>query len=264
MVKRRNGAARLAGQDFPLDESGRQDSAVARAVKALVRLSMDAPDGAYLGSEPQLLEQLEVSRPTLRQAAKIVQNDQLVEIRRGLNGGFYARRPEARHIVQGPAFYLRLNGATLAQAGAAMCVIMSNASAAAALNPDPALRTALRALADDLEALPDSAYTPSYIMGFERRLMKLIASMGRNPFFELFIAMMHEFGVLERDLRFYQHASDRKPVWRRLQLEHCQAVLEGDSEHAALLVHRRSALVDKWIREDSAVDGKNQVPAAVF
>ena len=125
MVKTRHVARHLSGESFPLIETGKRDSAVARVVRALVRLSMDGEDGSYLGSELELLARFRVSRPTLRQAAKMLQNDQMIEVRRGLNGGFYACRPEARHVVQGPAFYLRLNGAMLGEAGVAMDIIMS-------------------------------------------------------------------------------------------------------------------------------------------
>ena len=264
MVKKRVSAARLPGESFPLTETGKRDSAVARVVRALVRLSMDAEDGAYLGSELGLLAKLQVSRPTLRQAAKILQNDQMIEVRRGLNGGFYACRPEARHVVQGPAFYLRLKGATLSEAGVAMNVIMSSNAAAAALNPDATLRAALRGLAEELAGMDDAAYTTSYLLGFEQRLIKLVARMGQNPFLELFVTIVNEFGLLERDLRFYENISARKMLWRDLQLEYCRAILEGDPEHATLLVHRRSTLVDKWIHEDSPADSKTAAAAAAL
>jgi DNA-binding FadR family transcriptional regulator len=255
MVKKMHGSKPFPTDELPLHEVGRRGSAVAVASRALVRMSMDAADGDYLGSEASLLAKLGVSRPTLRQAAKIVESDQLLEVRPGLNGGFYARRPEARHVVQAPAFYLRINGATLHEAGVATDVIMSSVAAAAALSDDQMLRDELKNITEELEATDDETYTTRYMIDLEQRLLKLIARMGRNPFFELFVQITHEFGLLERDLRFYERAPERKLAWRRLQENYCHAVLDGDPEQAALLVHRRNALVNSWIREDSNAPG---------
>lgn len=49
-----------------------------------------AADGAAPRSEDELLERYGVSRPTLRQAARILEHEQLIDVRRGVNGGFLA------------------------------------------------------------------------------------------------------------------------------------------------------------------------------
>ena len=84
---------------------------VAKTARRLAELSLASDAGAYLGAEADLLQQLEISRPTLRQAAKIVESDRLISVRRGVKGGFYAERPNAQDAIKALARYLRMNGA---------------------------------------------------------------------------------------------------------------------------------------------------------
>src|SRR5690606_27480059 len=54
-----------------------------------------------------------ISRHTLRQAAAIAQHDGLLDIRRGVNGGYVGRRPDTGSVVDAVALYLELNHGTL-------------------------------------------------------------------------------------------------------------------------------------------------------
>ena len=56
-------------------------SLVERTARQLIEMSMAAAAGDYLGSEPDLLAAFEVSRPTLRQAAKLVAADRMIQVR---------------------------------------------------------------------------------------------------------------------------------------------------------------------------------------
>ncbi len=85
----------------------------------------------YLGAEDELLAKLSVSRPTLRQAAKIVESDRLISVRRGIKGGFYATRPNAADAIKALARYLRLNGATIADVFAVTKLVAEEAGALA-------------------------------------------------------------------------------------------------------------------------------------
>ena len=60
---------------------------VDRTASALADLSLAGESGRFLGSEDELLLRFGVSRPTLRQAAKMVANDRLITVRRGTGGG---------------------------------------------------------------------------------------------------------------------------------------------------------------------------------
>jgi len=235
-------------------KSPRKQSRVEKTVRKLIRLAMDAEDGAYLGSEIELLEKLEVSRPTLRQAAKIVASDQLLEIRRGVNGGFFSRRPDARHVVQGPAFFLRLAGASLDHALVANSVIASTIAAEAAKSRDQKLISQMQDLLERLQAVSDSEFDHRALFAAELDLVSLAAKMADNPVLQLYQQIGYEFGQLERNLVFFIDHPRRCAEWKSLQSQYCQALLHGDSEMAQLISARRSRAIEKWLKTDSPAE----------
>jgi DNA-binding FadR family transcriptional regulator len=70
-------------------------------------------DGQRLGSGPELVERFGVSRPTLREAFRILEAESLITIERGVYGGVIARRPDEGHTVRAMATVLQSRGATL-------------------------------------------------------------------------------------------------------------------------------------------------------
>ena len=69
-------------------------SVVDRAAEALRVLSLENPDGTFLGSEHEMIAQLDVSRATLRQAASRVAQENFVAVRRGES--FFIPRGDTR------------------------------------------------------------------------------------------------------------------------------------------------------------------------
>src|ERR1700751_390118 len=59
----------------------------------LRELALAIPDGDFLGSEEVLVDKLGVSRATVRQTARLLEREGLLRVRRGLNGGYFATRP---------------------------------------------------------------------------------------------------------------------------------------------------------------------------
>ena len=217
-------------------------SLVTRTARGLADLSLAARAGDPLGSEDELLARLGVSRPTLRQAAKMVESDRLIAIRRGAKGGFYATRPDAADVIRAPARYLRLNGATIADVHAVTTLIAEATAAAAARSRDPALRDRLAAFREKI----DGNDTVGDIIRSETELARLLADMSGNPAARLFLEISHTFGRNEHQLRFYQSAEDRRRA-RVLQQGVCDAVLAGDADIARLMMQRRSALIGGWL-----------------
>ena len=217
-------------------------SLVMRTAGALASLSRNAVAGAYLGAEDELLQTLRVSRPTLRQAAKIVESDRMIVVRRGSRGGIYATRPEAADVIRAPANYLRMKGATVADVHAVTRLIAEEMGAAAAACPDPALYAELTAF----RAAIDANDTPSSLIDAETRLARLLAKMSGNPATMLFIEIGYTFGRGVHDMHFYATPDDRSRA-RDLQRGLCDAVLAQDAEIARLMMRRRSAMITEWL-----------------
>jgi len=80
-------------------------------------------DGQRLGSEQDMLERFGVSRPTLREAIRILETESMIEIVRGAHGGVVARRPDEGHTLRAMAVVLESRGVTLSDVYEARTVI---------------------------------------------------------------------------------------------------------------------------------------------
>lgn len=237
------------------DEPARRDdqTMVQRTVRRLIELSLAAPEGGYLGSESELIQALQVSRPTLRQAAKVAENDRLLSVRRGVSGGFYAARPDARSVIKGPALWLHLQSATLSQMNRASTLIFPETAAEAARCKDEALIEELRVFRKQIDERELASETQRETVLAEVYLSRLLARMTGDPVLLLFTDISYSFGLLERDFQFYRASVERREVWLQTQRGYCDAVLAGDADVARLMAQRRGKLIQAWIDEDSGL-----------
>jgi GntR family transcriptional repressor for pyruvate dehydrogenase complex len=223
-------------------QAGQAETLVVRTARELAELSLAHEDGAFIGSEDELLLRLRISRPTLRQAAKIAENDRLISVRRGIRGGFYASRPDAEDAIRTLARYLRLKGATLLDIIAVSRLVAEEAAGLACQCEDADLREKLVQFALTI----DEADTPGAIIVAEARVARLLARMSGNPAIELVMAIGYSFGMEEQGTTLYQTAEQRD-VARKLQHGLCQAILDRDGDVARLMMRRRSAALADWL-----------------
>jgi DNA-binding FadR family transcriptional regulator len=214
---------------------------VEQTALGLAQLSLDSDGGSFLGSEEALLARFRVSRPTLRQAAKMVANDRLIDIRRGSGGGFYAARPDADDAVRTLARFLRLKGASLHDVMVVSRPIAEEAAALAAQGDDPALRAELAAYVQR-----NQADSPGAIIRAETELARLLAALSGNPVIELVMAIGYTFGLDERGSRLFADP-DRRQRARELQRAVAEAVLAGDGDVARLMMRRRGDQFAAWL-----------------
>lgn len=224
----------------------RRPTLVSSLVAKLEALSLAHEEGELLGAEDALLLRFGVSRPTLRQAAKVAEAESLISVRRGLRGGFYAARPDAAHAIRAPARYLRLHDATLKQMHAVSRLLAPDIAARAAACTDATLIAEMDALQADLGARDGGKDSVRNMIDSEGILGSLLAQMAGNPVMVLLNQIFFAFGDLERDLKFYRSRDDRMEA-RRLQLAMCDAVLANDMDAARTISAQRIALVASWI-----------------
>lgn len=233
-----------------MDQVSGVETLVARTARGLAQISLDSEAGAFIGSEDDLLTRLGVSRPTLRQAAKIAENDRLISIRRGIKGGFYASRPDAQDAIRTLARYLRLNGATLSDIMVVSRLVSEEAGARACVCSDPQLRARL----EDFVARIDANDTPAEMIRSESELVSLISEMSGNPAIQLVMAIGFSFGMEEQRIGLYR-AEDHRIIARALQHQLCRAILDRDEEIARVMMRRRSAAMLEWIAQAEQAAG---------
>ena len=86
---------------------------VARRVRALI-VGGQLKDGDHLPTEPELMNQLDVGRSVMREALRILEDERLIEVRRGSRLGPHVRIPGPEIVARPAGLLLQLSGATLA------------------------------------------------------------------------------------------------------------------------------------------------------
>ena len=71
-------------------------------------------DGDFLPNEAELMTHFGVSRPTLREAVRVLESERLVEVRRGSRTGARVRVPGPEIVARPAGLLLELSGATIA------------------------------------------------------------------------------------------------------------------------------------------------------
>ena len=89
----------------------------------------DLREGESLPSEAALTAQFGVSRPTLREAFRVLETEQLITVRRGAKGGAAVHAPNPMMVARYAGFYLEHAGTTLADVFEARVAIEAPAAA---------------------------------------------------------------------------------------------------------------------------------------
>ena len=110
-------------------------------------------EGESLPAEATLTEQYGVSRPTLREAFRVLETEQLITVRRGARGGAAVHAPSAAMVARYAGFYLEHDGASLADVLEAHVAIESQAAGLAAVRRTGADLERLRAAIAECEQL---------------------------------------------------------------------------------------------------------------
>ena len=207
-------------------------------------------EGAFLGSEDELLARYAISRPTLRQIARMLEHEQLLQVRRGVGGGYYARRPTMESVWRTASTYLRIRKTTVEDLLEASKACLGPLVRAATLCEDKALRAELRAHVEVFEDV-DALSVADFLL-CETRAMQTIARMADNPPLELLLGVLYQIGLEESRRRVYNDQPARRAAWGALRCKIIYAILDHDQEIADVYQDRGAILMAQWLEEDLA------------
>lgn len=159
---------------------GRGQLVQATAEKIRERIFAQAPD-TQIGSLPEVARDLGVGIVTVQQAARILEHEGLLEVRRGPGGGYYGTRPDDQALERVIAAYMRVHGEAYLEALDMLALLNGELVAPAALSTDEALRDRLRAIEDHI----DLADSEDLRVAFEQDVQNILFRMVDRPFVEL-------------------------------------------------------------------------------
>ena len=121
-------------------------------------------EGDALPPESELMEQFGVSRPTLREAFRILESESLISVRRGARGGARVHTPDLAVAARYAGLLLQVQKATLADVYEARSLIEP---AAARLLAQRHTKADVRALRETIEDVRSSLERPAELAGAE-------------------------------------------------------------------------------------------------
>ena len=95
---------------------------VAEELRSLI-ITGGLDEGDLLGTEAELLDRFDVSRPSLREALRILEAEGLISVLRGALGGVVVHRPDQRMTARAAALVLQSRSVSLADVFDASAVI---------------------------------------------------------------------------------------------------------------------------------------------
>jgi DNA-binding FadR family transcriptional regulator len=200
-------------------------------LKRLREEILSQPSGVSLGTETEIADRLNVGRATLRQAARILEQEQLITVQRGAKGGYVSRRPDVEGLARASTLYLSLKRATLKHLSVASRVLNVEVYRLAAMSDDDEGREKLKLTMDELR----SSYREDMSVGeYLRRGEKIrncILELADNPFLELFLT----------------NAPDRIARMEARQWRMGEAILNREPEITAALNAEGWRLIESWL-----------------
>jgi DNA-binding FadR family transcriptional regulator len=230
-------------------------SVINKVVRRLREHAQATPPGELIGSEDQLVESYQVSRPTLRQAAALVSQEQLLMVRRGVRGGYFSRRPSTKAVAHIAAIYLQTRHATLEEVIKAIEPIKVEMTLLAATNHTPGQMQQWR----EFQARDNVPGEYRDFLKCEREFSRVLGESCTNNVLTLFMETLYEFcGYLGPEEDVFRDRPERvREYWdRRRSL--VSAIIDSDPEMAVTLGRRCSRLVTGWMVEDMSQKSKGR------
>jgi GntR family transcriptional regulator, transcriptional repressor for pyruvate dehydrogenase complex len=211
-------------------------------------------DGSVLPKQDEIVEQFGVSKPSAREAFRILETEGLITVRRGSIGGSVVHVPGAESVAYMLALMLQAGNAGLDDVALALREMEPVCAALCAGRPDrsravlPELRRAHRILADAIEAQDGEAAVPASRVFHE----VLVASCGSQTMIGVCGALeavwsAHEEAWADDAVRSGQFPA--VPLRRKALDEHEQLIeliADGNADGASHLARRHLETAQRY------------------
>ncbi len=255
--------ARTAGRSLEMRD-GEQPFRVPKTAELVARdlrskiVRGELKDGDTLPAEGELVERYSVSRPTLREALRILESEGLLTVTRGSRGGPRVHPPDPRLAARHFGLVLQNRGTTLADIFGARLLIEPSC---VHLVANTARKSALPVLNQHIDqeraaiATKDDAQVSRASARFHRALIELTGNM---PLILLMNMLTHIYeshittAALAANVERFDTGSRQRGLKAHEKL--VGLIEAGDADGAETFWRKHLESIDKLIRESFAVD----------
>ncbi|WP_395106214.1 FadR/GntR family transcriptional regulator [Actinomadura sp. SCN-SB] len=209
--------------------------------------------GQALPPETALMDHYGVSRPTLREAFRVLEAEGLISIQRGARGGARVHLPDPSVSARYAGVLLQYRGATLADVYEARTILESRAAGLLAARRtrsevdalDAALQESRRAAAED----------PYRFVGVDERFHLLVVELGGNETLALLVEMLY-YIVAAANISVTEHDTSDEQAFASVRRAHrmherlVALIRDGDAEGAEFLWRRHLEGIAKLLTEE--------------
>lgn len=167
-----------------MNPTARRRTPLELAVERLREHALDSPEGTLIGSEDALVGLLGCSRSTVRQAARVLEREGVLKVRRGINGGYFSSRPDAGTIEATVSAYLETLHMKPSDVTVLASVLWVEAMRKAASGDPEQIAAAVKRLQKKIRTLKDEA-TFTDVRLLESETQKAIFELADSTYIQL-------------------------------------------------------------------------------
>jgi GntR family transcriptional regulator, transcriptional repressor for pyruvate dehydrogenase complex len=213
------------------------------AAARLRQLALTAADAELLGSEGEIVRRLVFSRVTIRQAARLLERDGVLRVRRGIRGGYFAARPKVEMVEAVFCAYLDTLGLDARHTGAVATALWVEAMREAAIADRKAARLLAERLTETIEKLP-AELTIDDVSTVQQEVRSAVFELIGGRYLELLFRVNAAFARQQLGVRMRRDdpTVHRRFVrqWKKAVLLELEAIAEGDGNLAVVAaMHNR-------------------------
>jgi len=225
----------------------KNESTVEAAAARLRSIVLATPEGGLLGSEEALIGRLDVSRSTVRQVARLLEREGLLRVRRGINGGYFAARPDVHTIEAVVSSYLEMFDTDIEDVFAIASVLWVEVMRKAASRRGKEAAALVKRFRGKIEALPADA-SHEEVLALELESREAIFGLVRSRYIHLIFQINMAFAQRRLSGRRDGGTGHRQftNAWRNAKLMELQAIADGDQELGAIAARHIRSL---WHRQ---------------
>jgi GntR family transcriptional repressor for pyruvate dehydrogenase complex len=218
-------------------------SLVSEVADALRELILAKPPGEQIGSLTEVVAELGVGIVTVQQAARILEHEGLLTVRRGPGGGYYGARPDDAAIERAFATYMRIHDIGYREAFELAVLLDCEIIQTAARSLRGVRSAPMAALIEQLT----NCQTAYACIQFEADFRETLLRLFERPLLELLARVAMQLYKTQSDPEIFVSVGALED-WKRGRLAILQAIAQGDEELASFEANRFRQMVARWMQ----------------